>query len=358
MTAETSMRYATMADRWEAVVQRDPDARSAFVYGVITTGIYCRPGCPSRLPCRGNVRFFESWSAAESAGFRACKRCLPRTPDVPNAALPAVLQACRILESAERAPSLRELADAVGYSPYHFQRVFKELVGVSPKQYGLEQRLRRVREGVQESETITEAVYDAGYESLSRFYASGAPALGMRPSDYRKGGRGMVISYAVAACYLGRVLVAATSQGVCRVDLGSSDEELLGRLKENFAEADLQTGGPAFDAVVDEVVALLEAPNLGMSLPLDVRGTAFQRRVWVALQEIPPGETVSYGELAAHIGHPKAARAVAQACAANQVAVGIPCHRVVRNDGALGGYRWGLDRKQAILEREAEGAKR
>lgn len=353
MTDEASTGYETVSDRWGAVVQRDLGARGAFVYGVTTTGIYCRSGCPSRLPSPGNVHFFDTWEAAEEEGFRACKRCSPRSPDAPNAALPAVLRACRILESAQRVPSLRELADAVGYSPYHFQRVFKELVGVSPKQYGLEQRLRRLREGVQERETITEAVYDAGYASLSRFYASGAPALGMSPSDYRKGGRGMVISYAVAACYLGRVLVAATSQGVCRVDLGSSDEALLGRLKESFPEADLQAGGPAFDAVVGKVLALLDTPDRGVSLPLDIQGTAFQRRVWAALQEVPPGETISYGELAARIGSPKAARAVAQACAANQVAVAIPCHRVVRSDGALGGYRWGLDRKRAILERES-----
>jgi AraC family transcriptional regulator, regulatory protein of adaptative response / methylated-DNA-[protein]-cysteine methyltransferase len=348
-----SMGYATVADRWEAVAQRDLGAREAFVYGVTTTGIYCRPGCPSRLPNRENVRFFDTWETAEAAGFRACKRCAPQSPDLPDAALPAVLQACRIIEASGHAPSLRELADAVGYSPYHFQRLFKDVVGVSPKQYAAEQRLRRVRVSVQERGTITEAAYEAGFESLSRFYASGAPALGMSPSDYRKGGRGMVIAYAVAACYLGWVLVAATSQGVCRVDLDDSGEALIAQLRADFPEAELQAGGPAFDAVVKEILALLEAPDRGTSLPLDIQGTAFQRRVWAALQQIPPGETVSYGELASRIGNPQAARAVAQACAANRVAVAIPCHRVVRGNGALGGYRWGLERKQALLARES-----
>ncbi len=343
--------------RWETIVRRDEGARGDFVYGVVTTGIYCRPGCASRLPNRENVRFYDTWQMAEAAGLRPCKRCTPRETEAPaDPGRDAVLEACRLIESADHAPSLRELAERVGYSPYHFQRLFKQIVGVSPKQYAMEKRLDRVRTGLQDEASVTDAIYDAGYESTSRFYVTDAPALGMKPSEYRNGGEGIVIRYAVAPCYLGFVLVAATDQGICRIDLGASPGALEARLRADFPEAELRTEDPDLETMVNEVIAMLEAPDRGLSLPLDIQGTAFQRRVWTALREIPAGATASYAEIATRIGNPKAARAVAQACASNHVAVAIPCHRVVRSDGGLGGYRWGLDRKRAILEREAAGS--
>ncbi|MBN1250243.1 MAG: bifunctional DNA-binding transcriptional regulator/O6-methylguanine-DNA methyltransferase Ada [Anaerolineae bacterium] len=345
--------YQTDTARWEAVVQRDPEAADAFVYAVVTTGIYCRPGCPSRLPNRENVRFHDSWESAEAAGFRPCKRCTPQSPAESDAGLRAVIDACRIIEAAERSPSLRELADAVGYSPYHFQRLFKERVGITPKQYAMEKRADRVREGLQAEPTVTQAIYGAGFESAGRFYESAAPVLGMKPSQYKHGAEGLSIRYALAQSYLGWVLVAATEQGICRIDFGNTPEALVGRLRADFPRADLQTDSPGFDTVVHEVLALLEAPDRGLSLPLDIQGTAFQRRVWSVLQQIPAGATASYSEIAAKIGSPKGARAVAQACASNRLAVAVPCHRVVRSDGGLGGYRWGLERKRAILERES-----
>jgi len=345
--------FSTTSSRWEAIVRRDTEAAKAFVYGVVTTGIYCRPGCPSRLPNRENVRFFDTWEMAEAAGFRPCKRCTPQSPDEPDAATRAVVEACRIIETSEQAPTLQALADAVGFSPYHFQRLFKRIVGVSPKQYAVETRLDRVRNGLHEEASVTDAIYGAGFESSSRFYESATASLGMKPSEFRQGGVGMAIRYAVTRCYLGWVLVAATDKGICRIDLDATPEALEARLRADFPQADLQADGTGFDQVLAEVVALLEAPERGLSLPLDIQGTAFQRRVWTALQEIPAGSTASYSEIAARIGAPKAARAVARACASNRLAVAIPCHRAVRSDGGLGGYRWGLDRKEAILERES-----
>ncbi len=342
--------YQTDAARWDAVAERDPAAADAFVYAVSKTGIYCRPGCPSRLPNRDNVSFFDAWQAAEAAGFRPCKRCRPRMPAASDAALQAVIEACRAIEQAERAPTLRELADAAGYSPTHFQRLFKERVGVSPKQYAMEMRARRVREGLRAGETVTDAVYGAGFGSAGTFYAS--PALGMKPAQYKTGGADMAIHYALAQGYLGWVLIAATDQGLCRIDLGDDPEALVARLRADFPRADLGEDGAGLADAEREVLALLEAPERGLSLPLDIQGTAFQRRVWAALQQIPAGSTVSYAELAARVGNPRGARAVAQACASNRLAVAVPCHRVVRGDGELGGYRWGLERKRALLERE------
>jgi AraC family transcriptional regulator of adaptative response/methylated-DNA-[protein]-cysteine methyltransferase len=275
---------------------------------------------------------------------------LPAAPDV---ALRVVIEAVRRIEVAERAPSLRELAEAAGYSPYHFQRLFKERVGITPKQYAMETRLDRVRGGLQAEPSVTDAVYGAGFESAGTFYASASPALGMKPMQYRNGGEGMVIHYALAQCYLGWVLVAATELGISRIEFGDDPEALVARLRADLPQASLETGNPGLDAAVGEVLALLEAPGRGLSLPLDIQGTAFQRRVWSALQQIPAGATASYSEIAAKVGSPKGARAVAQACASNRLAVAVPCHRVVRGDGGLGGYRWGLARKRAILERES-----
>lgn len=350
---KNTQSFTSESSRWQAVSQRQAQAESEFVYGVTTTGIYCRPTCPSRRPKRENVRFFDNWQQAEAAGFRACKRCTPQSPDT-HPHVTAVAQACKIIEQAEQEPSLNELADAVGLSPYHFHRLFKKTVGITPKQYAMEKRLERVRSNLPQKPTVTEAVYAAGFASGSRFYETAAGSLGMKPSEYRQGGMGIMIRYAILPSYLGYILIAATEKGVCKIDLDDTPEILLDRLKESFPEAELQENDPAFTAVITQTLAYLEAPEKGHSLPLDIQGTAFQRRVWSALQNIQPGQTASYADIAQQIGSPKAARAVAQACAANELAVAIPCHRVIRSNGELGGYRWGLERKRQLLEKERE----
>jgi len=340
--------------RWQTVVQRDLQADRAFVYGVLTTGIYCRPGCASRLPKRENIRFFDTWEDAERAGLRPCKRCTPQKAVPRSAATEAVAKACGLIEAAEHPPSLQELADAVGLSPHYLHRVFKRIVGITPKQYGAEKRMERVRASLQREETVTEALYSAGFESSSRFYETAAASLGMKPTQYRRGGDGVMITFAVAESYLGWVLVAATDQGICRIDFDDSVDALQSRLAASFPQARLLGDVPEFAATITQVLSFLERPEQGLELPLDVQGTAFQRRVWAALQELPAGSTASYSDVASRIGKPKAARAVARACAANRIAAAIPCHRVVRSDGALGGYRWGLERKRALLDRELE----
>lgn len=344
--------FRSEASRWQAIVQRNPQADNIFVYGVITTGIYCRPTCSSRMPNQENVHFFDNWQIAEEAGFRPCKRCTPQTDSAPNTAVDAVAQACKLIEETEQELSLNQLADAVGLSAYYFHRIFKKTVGVTPKQYTMEKRLNRVRSNLQQSSTVTKAVYEAGYESGSRFYEAVTTSLGMKPSDYQKGGEGISIRYAIVQSYLGWVLIAATEQGVCKIDFDDTPEILLTRLKTNFPKAKLQDNDPTFTTIVSQTLAFLESPKQGFTLPLDVQGTAFQRRVWAILQTIQPGSTASYTEIAKRIGNPKAARAVAQACASNKIAIAIPCHRVIRSDSGLGGYRWGIERKQTILDRE------
>ncbi|MEN9936847.1 MAG: bifunctional DNA-binding transcriptional regulator/O6-methylguanine-DNA methyltransferase Ada [Chloroflexota bacterium] len=353
--AVTETTYTTDDARWEAIVARDRGADGVFFYGVRTTGVYCRPWCPSRRPNRGNVRLFESCAEAEAAGFRACKRCAPAPTALRPPHADAILAACKRIEEAEAEPALRELADAAGLSPYHFQRLFKATVGVTPKQYALSHRQRRVRDRLRQDATVTDALYNAGFESSSRFYEGGVGALGMTPSAYRAGGPGERITAAVMPCYLGWALVAATERGICAIEFGDGPEALRGRLHERFPRAEISDGDGAFSAWIGRVLAFIEAPRGVLDVPLDIQGTAFQRRVWEALRSLHHGETVSYGELAERIGQPGATRAVAQACGANTLAVAIPCHRVVRSDGELGGYRWGVERKRALLAREAEG---
>ncbi|RME98241.1 MAG: helix-turn-helix domain-containing protein, partial [Chloroflexi bacterium] len=288
--------FLSEAGRWRAVVQRDPQADGAFVYAVATTGIYCRPTCSSRRPNRENARFFDTWQQAEEAGFRPCKRCTPQTSVAPNTAVDAVAQACQIIEQAEQEPSLKQLADAVGLSPYHFHRLFKKTVGITPKQYAMQKRLNRVRHTLRQNSTVTNAVYEAGFESGSRFYETAATSLGMKPSEYQKGGTGVSIRYAVVQSYLGWVLIAASERGICRIDFGDDPEILQTRLKATFPGAKLQDGDPAFATIVAQTLAFLETPEQGLALPLDVQGTAFQRRVWSVLQTIQPGSTASYAE--------------------------------------------------------------
>ena len=344
-------------DHWQALVKRDPRACDEFVYGVLTTGVYCRPACASRLPNRENVRFFETSMEAEQAGFRPCKRCRPEKPDWKEAHALAVLKACKRIDEAETPPSLKELAEGACLSSFHFQRVFKKIIGVTPKQYAMERRAGRLREHLRKDSTITGAMYDAGFASSSRFYERATVTLGMKPSTYKNGARDVRIRLAIAPCFLGLVLVAATAQGLCAIDFGDTAEALKENLRRRFPKAVFQDPDSQFTAMIAKVLAFLGNPDHGrLGIPLDVQGTAFQRRVWLALQEIPPGDTVSYTDVASRIGKPKAARAVARACASNPVAVAIPCHRVVRGNGQLGGYRWGLDRKRVLLERESKGS--
>ncbi|MFN2136036.1 MAG: bifunctional DNA-binding transcriptional regulator/O6-methylguanine-DNA methyltransferase Ada [Candidatus Promineifilaceae bacterium] len=345
--------FETDEARWRAVNERLPEADNRFFYGVTTTGIYCRPTCASRQPRRENVRFFDDAAQAEAAGFRPCKRCAPER-DAVDPGLAAVIEACRLIDEVERAPSLDELAGAAGFSKYHFQRLFKRHIGLTPRQYAAQKRAERLRAALQEESAVTEAMLDAGFSSSSRLYEAAGDALGMKPKTYLQGGTGMEIRYAIVPSYLGWVLVAATEQGICRIDLDDDPEALRARLAESLPEATLIAGEETFAWYVQRVIAFLERPQQGLDLPLDIQGTAFQRRVWAALQTIPAGSTVSYGELAKAIGQPSAARAVASACAANHIAVAIPCHRVVRGDGGLGGFRWGVPRTAALLAREAE----
>lgn len=347
---------ATEVDpRWAAVLARDARADSTFVYSVSTTGVYCRPSCPSRHARPEHVRFHANGDAARQAGFRACRRCRPDEASLAERHATLVTQACRRIESAERPPSLGELAADAGLSPYHFHRLFKTVTGVTPKGYAAAQRGRRLRDALREGAAVTEAIYDAGYSGSARFYEQANNVLGMKARAYRAGGTDTRIRFASGQCSLGAILVAASDQGLCHIALGDDPQALLDELQDRFPRAELVGGDARFEAWMAAVVGFVESPGIGLSLPLDVRGTAFQQRVWQALREVPVGETVSYADIAQRIGAPLAVRAVAGACAANTLAVAIPCHRVVRTDGALSGYRWGVARKRALLAREAEG---
>lgn len=340
--------------RWASVLARDKSSDGTFVFAVVTTGIYCRPSCPARRARRENVRFFDKCIDAEAAGFRACKRCKPNEPSLSEQHAAKVAEACRLIDEADGLPSLDELARAAGLSPFHFHRVFKASVGLTPGAYASARRQQRVRENLQNSATVTEAIYDAGFNSSGRFYANSSGMLGMTPTEYRAGGSNAQITFAVAGCSLGAILVAASEKGVCAIFLGDDPDALVRELQDRFPRASLMGGHEAFESVITKVVTFVEAPATGLDLPLDIRGTAFQHRVWQALRAIPPGQTISYAELARRIGDPNAVRAVAGACAANRIAVAIPCHRVVKTDGALSGYRWGVARKQTLIDREAK----
>jgi AraC family transcriptional regulator, regulatory protein of adaptative response / methylated-DNA-[protein]-cysteine methyltransferase len=350
-------RFATPEARWQALLGRDPAADGHFVAAITSTGIYCRPICPARKPKRENVRFYPTPAAAEAAGFRACKRCRPNQASAGGRHAAAVADACRMIAEAEEPPSLEALARSAGMSRFHFHRVFKQATGLTPKGYATSLRAARLREGLAGSATVTAAIYDAGYNSSSRFYAKSSQVLGMTPTAFRAGGAGTTIRFAIGESSLGAILAAASDRGVCAILLGDDPQALLRDLQDAFPKADLLGGDRDFEQWMAEVVGFVEQPALGLDLPLDIRGTAFQQRVWRALSEIPVGATVSYAELAGRIGLPKAARAVARACAANGIAVAIPCHRVVRSDGALSGYRWGVERKRRLLAREAAASK-
>lgn len=352
-TSEPTRRCAVDDPRWARIVARDRTADGQFWYSVSTTGVYCRPSCPSRAAKPENVQLHDTLESARATGFRPCQRCNPEGPSIEceNAAL--VAKACRIIEESEEEPSLAELAGAIGRSPSYFHRLFKAAAGLTPKDYAAAHRAKKVRQGLASGNTVTEAIYDAGYNSNGRFYEKSTDMLGMTPSQYRAGGTSEEIKFAVGQTSLGAILVASSRKGVAAILLGDDPDKLVRSLQDRFPKARLVGADRHYEGMVARVVGLVEAPDIGLDLPLDVRGTAFQQRVWRALREIPVGETVCYGELARRIGFPQAARAVAAACAANSLAIAIPCHRVVRNDGAPSGYAWGIERKRALLEREA-----
>jgi AraC family transcriptional regulator, regulatory protein of adaptative response / methylated-DNA-[protein]-cysteine methyltransferase len=339
--------------RWARIVARDKTVDGHLWYSVSTTGVYCRPSCPSRTANPKNVQLYDSLERARATGFRPCRRCNPDGPSIEceNAAL--VAQACRIIEEGDEEPSLVELADAIGRSPSYFHRVFKATTGLTPKEYATADRAKKVREGLASGNTVTETIYDAGFNSSGRFYEKSTGMLGMTPSQYRAGGANEEIKFAVGQTSLGAILVASSKKGVASILLGDDPEELVSNLQDRFPKARLIGADRDYEALVARVVGFVERPGIGLNLPLDIRGTAFQQRVWQVLQEIPVGNRVSYAEIARRIGSPKAVRAVAGGCAANNLAVAIPCHRVVRNDGSLTGYAWGVERKRVLLNREA-----
>jgi len=344
--------FKTDDERWAAVQARLREADGLFYYSVRSTGVYCRPSCPSRGAKRANVAFHATRLDAESAGFRPCLRCKPDQPPLAERQAAAVAQACRLIDAASEEPDLGTLAEACGMSRFHFHRVFKAHTGITPKAYAAARRAERLKQGLAQADSVTAAAYDAGFNSSGRFYAASPGVLGMTPGRYRSGGGGERIHFAVAACSLGALLVAATDKGICSILLGDDPDALVRDLQDRFPKAELVGAEAGFEATVAQVVAFVEAPRIGLDLPLDLRGTAFQQRVWQALRSIPAGRTVGYAELAAQLGMPQGARAVAGACAANPVAIAVPCHRVVRNDGSISGYRWGVERKRVLLERE------
>lgn len=344
--------YDSDAERWDAVQRRDKDADGVFWYSVSSTGIYCRPSCGARPALRKHVAFHGTREQAEAAGFRPCQRCKPDQPPLAERHALVVARACRLIDASDTEPDLDSLAEACGMSRFHFHRIFKSHTGITPKAYAAARRAERLARELGGTATVTEAIYAAGFNSSGRFYAGAPQRLGMTPKAWRAGGSGVAIRFAIGQCSLGAILVAATDKGICAILMGDDPDLLARDLQDRFPAAELEGADAGFDATVAKVVGMVEAPGIGLDLPLDVRGTAFQQRVWEALRQIPSGETVSYVELAARIGLPSGARAIAGACAANPVAVAIPCHRVVRNDGALSGYRWGVERKRALLDRE------
>jgi AraC family transcriptional regulator of adaptative response/methylated-DNA-[protein]-cysteine methyltransferase len=354
-TRKEMLAAATVSDpRWAAVTARDPKADGRFFYSVKTTGVYCRPSCAARPARPENVAFHATAAQAERAGFRACMRCKPGQPSLAEEHAAVVAELCRFIAGAEHVPTLAELAKRARLSAYHLHRVFKQVTGLTPKAYAAAHRAKRVRSELGRSGTVTDAIYGAGYSSNSRFYEQSNQVLGMTPTRYRAGGADTEIRFAVGECSLGSILVAQSVRGVCAILLGADPDALARDLQDQFPQAKLVGGDARFEQLVARVVGFVEAPRRGLDLPLDLRGTAFQQRVWQALRKIPVGKRVTYTEIARRIGAPKSVRAVGSACGANVLAVAIPCHRVVRTDGGLAGYRFGVERKRALLAKESE----
>lgn len=350
----THLAVITDDPRWQSVLERATEEDGKFVYAISTTGIYCRPTCPSRRPKPEHTQIFDTAHEAETAGFRPCLRCQPeRKETIRQQQLRIVEDACRMLRDTESTPDLSKLATHAGYSISHFHKLFKQIIGITPKNYTQSLRLQKLENELTNSNiSVTEAIYNAGFNESSNFYAKKDRLLGMTASTYKKGGINIMLQYTIAPCSLGQILVAASDKGISAILLGDDAETLLNDLKQRFPRADIQQGDAAFEATLATIVAFIDKPQAQIPLALDIHGTVFQQKVWQSLRQIPPGKTVSYAELAQLIGAPKAARAVAGACAANPVAVVVPCHRVVRNDGGLSGYRWGVERKRTLLEKE------
>jgi len=344
---------------WQVVVARDQRYDGQFVFAVASTRIYCRPSCPSRRPNRKRVRFFSLPEAAEQAGYRACLRCQPKRARILDPQIEMVQTVCRYLDSTDsESVKLSDLAMKTGVSAFHLQRTFKNIMGISPRQYLAAKRFGNFRTRIKEGESVTNALYDSGFNSSSRLYERSSDELGMTPATYSRSGRGVNIKYTIVDSSLGRLLVAVTERGVCSVTMGDRDTQLERTLKSEFSEANIERADSALRKMVATVLKHLSTTGPHLDLPLDIRATAFQRQVWEKLRTIPAGQTMSYGEVAKSLGNPGAVRAVGRACATNPVAVVIPCHRVVREDKSLGGYRWGIERKKKLLEREQRLTKR
>lgn len=353
--ATTILELATTTKndpRWQAVIKREAAADGKFFYSVKTTGVYCRPSCGARLARPENVQFYATPEEAEKAGFRACKRCKPTQMGSAAENAAKIAKACRFIEGSGKAPTLNRLADSADMSLFHFHRVFKSITGLTPIAYAKAHSNQRMRDSLERSNNVTDAIYDAGFNSSGRFYETSNQALGMTPKKFREGGLDTDIFFAIGQCSLGSILVAQSNKGVCSILIDDDPDVLVHDLQDRFPKANLIGDETGYQELIAKVIGLIEKPTIGIDLPLDIRGTAFQQRVWKALQQIPPGSTATYTEIAKKIGMPRAVRAVAQACGANSLAVAIPCHRVIRNDGSLSGYRWGVDRKRVLLERE------
>lgn len=338
--------------RWQRVLEKDTGEDATFYYAVMTTGVYCRPGCKARTPRRHNVEFFDSAEDAEQHGYRPCKKCSPGRVTNEEIIREKIVQACRYIERTSGAIALKDLAAQIGMSPYHFHRCFKKAIGITPHQYYLKQRADRLKQSLAINETVAEAAFSAGFESLSGAYNNRIDQLGMPPGTYRDGGQDIKIIFEIARCSLGFVLVALTSRGICAVELGDDPVEMAGEFKKRFPQSKMEKGDETFQRMIEAVVKGVENPEILPDLPIDIQGTAFQHKVWNALRSIEPGKTCSYSEVAEMIGKPMAVRAVANACAANKIAVLIPCHRVLTKNDKISGYRWGKERKEELLKRE------
>lgn len=338
--------------RWQRLSDKDTAEDDVFYYGVVTTGVYCRPGCSARKPRRHNVEFFDTREEAERLGYRPCKKCSPEKATKGERNQRKIVEACRIIEKTRSPITLKELAVLVDMSPYHFHRCFKKVIGVTPHQYFLKQRADRFKRSLEEKEKVAEAAFSAGFESLSGAYNQRIDQLGMMPGAYREGGKETTILFGTAGCALGFVLVALTSRGICAVELGDDPLEMENQFKKRFPQGEIKKGGENFKCLIAAVVHCVDNPEIVSDLPLDIQGTAFQQKVWNFLRTIEPGQTSSYSEIAEKIGRPKAARAVGKACATNKIAVLVPCHRVLTKDKKMSGYRWGIQRKQKLLDLE------
>jgi len=340
--------------RWNAIVNRDQNADGVFYYAVKTTGVFCLPSCSSRLPNRENVEYFDTWQKAESAGYRPCKKCNPTANSKSEEIEQKIIRACRSIEQSDTPLKLNDLAQEATLSPYHFHRLFKKIVGITPKQYSSRHQSHRFKESLTTSQSVTDAIYTAGYSSSSAAYNKRQDQLAMNPKAYRNGAAGITITYGLAECFLGWVIVAATERGICAIEFGDDPKTLPQQVQSRFLKARLQKAGSGFGSLIKEVVDFIKTPGNDFNIPLDIQGTAFQQQVWNVLRQIKPGGTVSYTEVAERIGNPNAIRAVAAACASNKLAVVIPCHRVISKDGKLSGYRWGVERKKMLLETERD----